>query len=129
MSSRSESTGSRGNNAGRDGRSKVQGNMRGESEDESSEGEDDASGSRGDASEEDLSVNSATNRRASLNKGTAGGNRAGSGVTNGRVANARGTARGGGSDLDSDEFLDDDDDDDDDEGGDGEDSAGSDDAF
>jgi hypothetical protein len=112
-----------------EGRSKVQGNMGGDTDDDSSDGDDDASGSRGDGSDEDLSVNSAAKRKVSANKGSRGVTRVGSGVTNGRVAGARGSARGGGSDLDSDEFMDDDDDDDDDDGVDGDDSAGSDEAF
>ena len=107
--------------------------MRGESEEESSDGEDDLSVSRGDGSDEDQSVNSAARRRGQApTKGSRGQPaRGGSGVTNGRVVNTKGGGggRGGGSDLDSDEFLDDDDDDDDDDGGDGDDSAGSEDAF
>ena len=117
--------------SGRETRSKVQGNMRHESEEDSSEGEDDLSVSRGDASDEELTVNSAARRRsATAVKGSKGDStRGSSGATNGRVVGAKGGGRGGGSDLDSDEFLDDDDDDDDDEGGEGEDSAGSDDNF
>jgi hypothetical protein len=105
---------------------KVQGNMRGASEDDSSEGEDDVSGSKGDLSDEDLSVNSAAKRRGPgpATRGSANVNPA-----NHRAGRARGSARGGGSEGDSDEFFDDDDEDDDDEGGDGDESGGSDDAF
>ena len=100
--------------------------MRGDSEDDSSEGEDDASGSKGYLSDEDLSVNSAARKRGP--GPTARGNGNINSVSD-RAGRARGSARGGGSEGDSDEFFDDDDDDDDDEGGDGDESGGSDDAF